>query len=380
VAIAIACIYGNPGMSEWKTTLSSPQQAIRQSIVLPPLDQNHPAGSVCLLIDLAQGQCPAPLDLSLNGVEFKVTARPWWQIQPNTGFLDVLALQARAMGVSLYSFRQWWVIPLPQSLIKFGATNTVTIASGKAAPVTIFGDYRSSEQTRSCLPSLQVASWTKAFCTYDHYDSRIYETVSPAKVHSSYRANKGWVDDDLSSEAGRQFGQYRIHLIAVPGDGNNKLKPTAHDNSWRSPYLLASMDSQHLISGANPYSMRLATKDIVLPIETSPQPKDFELKCQLTSPGGKGSAFIGVEFQGKDFEGASKKWTSIWQPALITTDRSWAPFYLSDSLPEKVLRLHDLRVSITVCPFHPELLILHQKQAIKGKVLVKNLTLTLCPG
>jgi 4-amino-4-deoxy-L-arabinose transferase-like glycosyltransferase len=396
-ALAIVCIVGNPEMSEWKTTLSSPQQAVRQAIVLPPLDQNDQGEAAYLLMDLAQGQCPAPLNISVNDTWFEATPTPWWQIQPNPGFLDVLTLSERAMGVSLCSYRQWWVVPLAPSMIKHGATNTVIVAPASSGSVTVYGDYAASEQSLSRLPSLKLASWTKAFCTYDHYDSRIYETTTTAKVHSAYCSYTGqptndWVDDDLSSEAGRQFGQYRIRLVAFPRDAGaksiDKVQVAASAGSAQSPYPVVSIASEHLVSGGNPYSMQLAATEIKLPAEfqsrsqsrSQLRPLDFQLQCLLASPGASGTAFIGVQFEGKDSAGSTKKWTSIWQPALIRTERKWAPFYLSDSLPEDVLRLHDLRACVTLCPFYPDLLLLHQKQAIRGKVLVKNLTLTLSPG
>ena len=198
-SLTIVCIVGNPEMCQWKATLSRPEQAVRQTIDIAPLAVHQRSGPTYLLLDLAQGQCPVPLNISLNGSEFKCTAIPWWQLRPNAQFLAVLQLQQKAMGVTLSSYRQWWAVPLPPSLIRYGATNTITIACGSEAPLTIYGDYCLADKTSARLPSLLLASWTKAFCTYDHYDARVYETKEMARVHSSYRAGRdniheAWAD------------------------------------------------------------------------------------------------------------------------------------------------------------------------------------------
>jgi hypothetical protein len=387
--LVVVSIKGNPEMAEWKSTLSSPEQMIRQEIVVPANEQVTSTDHAYLLLDMAQGQCPAPISVTVNNSpSFNVTPTPWWQILPNQGFLEALALSERAMATSLYSYRQWYALPLPASVIKYGAANTVTIAPAGTEPLTVYGDYAYPGQTQSCLPSLRLASWTKDFCTYDHQDGRVYEAVSTSQVHSTCFSHIGqnqktWDDNDLSSDAGKQFGQYRIHFVVFSGGTKGNESAVAATTGDRK--LMMSMPSARTISGADPSAMTLGESAVdlsALPVNPAQAlgpnlAQDFEFKCQLSSPGDRGWAFIGVQFQGQEATGAVRKWTSRWQPYAIRTSKDWTPFYLSDALPDDILRLHNLRVSVTVCPFHSDQLLLHQKQAIKGKVSVKDLTLTL---
>ncbi|MBS1999226.1 MAG: hypothetical protein JSS86_23025, partial [Cyanobacteria bacterium SZAS LIN-2] len=129
--------------------------------------------------------------------------------------------------------------------------------------------------------------------------------------------------------------------------------------------------------------MQVASSDIKLSSPADPKlvrrPIDFEFSCEVAAPKSGGSAFVGLEFQGKDSQGAVKRWTSLWQPAEIKTGKDWTRVYFSDCIPADFAGLQDLKATVTVCPFHPDLLVLHQKQAIKRKVLVRNLLLKLTP-
>ncbi|MBU6452986.1 MAG: hypothetical protein KGS72_14470 [Cyanobacteria bacterium REEB67] len=385
--LTVTTVVGNPEMSEWKATLTKPDQAIRQEITVPPKDAGIPAGNAYLLLDMAQGQCPTHLNLALNDTFFTARPLPWWQIRPNKGFLDALALQERAMSMSRYAYRQWYLVPLPPSSIKYGASNTVTLTPTGAGPLTIYGDYLQPGQTKSCLPSLQLASWTKAFCTYDHQDGRVYETIATAQAHSSYVSHfspsklseSNWQDKDLSSEPGKQVGTYRIHFIVFPED--QKASEQLTDKKIADREVLISIPAERTISGADPTAMLLADSPVSLSAQTpssaAERSQDLQIECQLSSPSGRGWAFIGVQFTGQEASGAEKKWTSSWQPCAIRTSRDWMPFYFSDKVPDEILRLNKLHVSVTLCPFYSDMVQLHQKQAIKGKVAVKELTLTL---
>jgi 4-amino-4-deoxy-L-arabinose transferase-like glycosyltransferase len=388
--LTVTTVVGNPEMSEWKATLTIPDQAVRQEIIVPQKDASTPAGNAYLLLDMAQGQCPAPLNLVVNNAFFTARPLPWWQIRPNKDFLDALALQERAMSMSRYAYRQWYLVPLPASLLKYGASNTVTLAPTGAAPLTIYGDYVQPGQTKSCLPSLQLASWTKAFCTYDHQDGRVYEKIPTGQMHSSsvshFSPSKSseskWQDGDLSSEPGKQTGNYRIHLIVFPDD--QKAAQLPEERKTVDHNILISIPAERTISGADPTAMILEDSPVSLSAQAfssaTERSQNFQIECQLSSPSGRGWAFIGVQFTGHNAAGAEKKWTSSWQPYAIKTSRDWLPFYFSDTVPAEILRLNKLHVSVTICPFYADMLQLHQKQAIKGKVAVKELTLTLSPS
>ncbi|MBS2009394.1 MAG: hypothetical protein JST01_20235, partial [Cyanobacteria bacterium SZAS TMP-1] len=351
--LKVVCITGNPEMREWKATLTSPDQLVRQEIVLPAANlDDKPGGTAYILLDIDQGS-PAPLAVSLNGVKFEAVPLPWLQLRPNMDFIDVLTLQEKAMGVSLYSYRQWWVLPVPPSLLKYGARNTVMISPADSAPLTVYGDYGVSDSARAFLPSLQLASWTKTFCTYDHYDARIYEAMDTAKVRSSCRSGQDdhvWTDDDLSSEPGKQSGQYRIRLLTLAGGGADASHQGLSFAPEEPPSTVLSIAPEREIVGGDIAGMQVASSDIKLSSPADPKlvrrPIDFEFSCEVAAPKSGGSAFVGLEFQGKDSQGAVKKWTSLWQPAEIKTGKDWMRVYFSDCIPADFAGLQDLKATV----------------------------------
>jgi|GEM_PF-1385257 len=354
--LKVICICGNPEMSEWKTVLSAADQNVQQELTLPPKETGRSlseSGTAYILLDISQGQSPAPLTVTFNGKKFDTIPLPLMQLWSNKDFTDVLTLQAKGMGLSLYSYRQWWVIPVPTALLKYGAVNTVKISPSIAAnvtPLTVYGDY-SAATGQSYLPSLYLLSWTKTFCTYDHQDSRIYGSLGTAKIHSSCRS-----------------GQYRIRLLTIENTAAGATSEAASND-------IVSLPQEREISGGDIASMRVASADI----KASNKPTDFQFSCELASPKSSGTAFVGVGFEGTDDQGATKKWSSSWQAAEIKIEKNWTHVYFSDSIPAEYSSLHDLNAVITVCPFHPDLLSLHQKQAIRRKVLVRNISLKLAP-
>jgi len=360
--LKVICIFGNPELSEWKTVLTSTEQSLQQEITLPrqvSTDARYKNQTAYILLDISQGQSPAPLAVALNGVKFEAIPIPWLQLQPDKDFIDVLSLQAKGMGVSLYSYRQWWVLPVPSSLLKYGAANTVVISPATKTPLTVYGDYSSDFGSNTGsdngsdtaqnpnLPSLKLVSWTKNFCTYDHQDARIYESMDTAKVRSSCRS-----------------GQYRVRLLTIASAGSGAAADTV-------PVTAVSQPQEREISGGDIVAMQVASATV----KASSRPIEFQFSCELASPKSSGTAFVGVGFEGKDAQGTVKKWSSPWQPSEIKTEKTWTPVYFSDSIPAEYSGLHDLKTVITVCPFHPDLLSLQQKQAIRRKVLVRNLSL-----
>jgi hypothetical protein len=160
------------------------------------------------------------------------------------------------------------------------------------------------------------------------------------------------------------------------GSDLSNARPAEIANSWSSQQLL-SVSNQRLISGNDPTGMQVAAKEIKVPINC--KRVDFEINCQLAAVRQGGTAFLNVEFQGKDSGGATKRWKSPWQPTLIKTTENWMQYHLSDSLPDEILRLRDIKACVTVCPFGLEELLVHKKSAIKGKVLVKDIEFVLKP-
>lgn len=370
--ITAACVIFDPKMPEWKVTLHSPAEMIKQTIAVPEIIPTPRSSSAFVLIDMSQGDFPVPVQICFNGHRLRGFARPWWQISSSPEFIEVLSLQAQASGQSLYSCRQWWLMQIPASWIRFGAKNVVTLTTGAGSPITVFGDYTVPGSCMSCLPSLDLASWTKGYATYDHSDPRPYATISTAQSESEYLANQEWNNKDLSPDVGRQFGDYRVRLITM-----DALTAPVLSNP-ESALNVLSMPDPRVISGTDLPGMQLAKKEVVLPDQY--QSVDFDLRCQLATDGKGGSALVNLEFQGMDSNGRLKRWSSPWQPTLIRTTERWSPYYLSDSIPGEIRRLHRLRACVTVSPFSADQLLLHRKSAIRGKVLIRDLTLVLKPG
>lgn len=364
---------------EWSAPLVQ-GQLIGQDIVLPkPNADQHPGAMAFVLVDLDPSYALPPLSVSVNGEDVQYPAMTWAQVNTTSpDALQLLSIQGQAMGRDLKLFRQWWAFPIDTKYLKFGEANQIIIRSNSSDvlfPPRIYGDYPSSGKD-VMLPSLNSFSWTKGFATFERGDPRIYEPVQLAGQAKALglSSNRGNLSD-LSDDMGRQYGTYRIHLALPIVASPCASEIVDNETELLPPKVLVPQDAPRGILGSDPKSMLLTESSLALPNDLA-SGTIFLFQADLKSLGGPATAYVSVDFHGQD-NGQAVNWNSVWQPAAIATLNDWRQVSFADVIPENILRLKDLDVTIMVSPFDPDYLFTKRKQALKRTGAIRNAKLSL---
>ena len=236
IPVLIIPAEANGRLGEWQAKLG-PGQAINQTVILPQelLKSKNP-GQIYLLIDSDSLSSLQDLEVKINGVELDAPIVPSialcdtfsrFQNLPNGFMRDgewVFNCMSSQVGISNSELRQWFVLPVPRSLL---TTNRIDIeildsSSNKDShsnrPV-IYGAY-STNRASLPIPALSLYSWEKAFCGVER-DDQLSDTRFSTKILADSSVGS---EKDLSSEPGLQSGRYNIHLLeaAGPDDGPGK--------------------------------------------------------------------------------------------------------------------------------------------------------------
>ncbi|MBI5367292.1 MAG: hypothetical protein HZA54_09660 [Planctomycetes bacterium] len=215
-AIALA-VFGESAWHEWSTELRSAPgagpRALQATLDLP--DDGLPAGQVLLLID-ADIPPGDPLELLVNDTPVGRVPRN----DPSQDWQFVYFYGGKAAAGEL---RQWHAVPVPRALIAPGA-NRVRLQlapSAGGAAVRIYGDYPDAFRAGNYSgPRIGFSQEGRsAFRLYwSKRDPRLDGTVRLGSRSSRAEAldETGWRADDLSAEAGRQWGALRVRLAVLP--------------------------------------------------------------------------------------------------------------------------------------------------------------------
>src|SRR5262249_32251299 len=130
------------------------------------------------------------------------------------------------------------------------------------------------------------------------------------------------------------------------------------------------------IAGNRPDAMKLLENQSVELGEGFGPCTLFQFSCYLSSPDTQSQAAVSVTFSGEE-NGKPVSWQSSWQPWATDVSDAWRHFSMVDTIPDRVLKLKDLKVSLMVAPFQTDELFLHRKKALNEVVAVRNARLTL---
>ena len=394
-AVLVSYTVYAPDRKEWVAQLKGKDQLVRQEIYLADWPRAlNLAPLAFVLIDMQSPVVVPEISVTVNGQRLSEPPFPFAQVQPNNeDILQCLAIQGQGMGRDFRTFRQWWAVPVSRQLLNPGGLNTITIAA-RSGPLKIYGDYReeaaASNRGVELLPSLRSFSWTKGFATFDHRDPRTYESVPvlAKSIHSSRSHGPFWTDKDLSDWPGRQWGAYRIRL-AVPAEKaaaarhgpdraeRDRLAAAAAGTAGLPAITIAPAQVPLLVSGSDPRSLVPKESPVCLPARL-PSGTRFAFSCELRSMRGPGSALVSLTFNGLE-SGLPVSWNSVWQPVYIPTATSWRPLSFGDAIPNRVLKLDNLRADLLLSPFQPDLIFLKPKQAAKCRMMVRAASFSLLP-
>jgi len=393
--ISVPCFLAEPANRQWCSLLSDPAVRARQDIYTPGLAGRGLFAPVAfVLVDLQSRVWSPLLKLYVNGVQVTTAPVPWMQLRGAGGAGEkALLLQARAMGVDAASFRCWWALPVPSALLRYDTTNEIVLASATADPYyspRIYGDYPDRPGRpggAEMLPALDdKVSLAKGFFTFAEADPRPYEVARLlGRTAGSYWFDgRTWQGKNLSSEDGTRCGQWRVRLAipyaktasagpAAAGAG----RPAAPAAGPLQPLVFVSDTPARGVSERDPYSMLITTSPLRVPPDL-PSGSRLSFGAQLRDFEGPGTAVLGVELSGEE-GGKTVSWSSPWQPSCLRIDRELTPVSITDTIPDRILRLRDLRLRMYVKPVHDDLWKLRPGQALSRSIAVQQASLVILP-
>lgn len=414
LAFLVTCFYTIQSFDwkEWGCQIRNGNLVAKQNIQIPANAHFDDGSSTFVLVDLDSDILGAPVSATVNGVKLAERPQPLAQLQPNNkDILQCLAIQGEGMSRDLRTFRNWWVIPCPNSLLKAGQENTVVISPEMAdATITVYGDY---PVAKSFLPSLRSFSYTKGFTTFDHRDPRVFEeqSILGAITKSSISEPDGTTEvngqkivepNDLSPSPGKQTGEFRIRLLTCSGQSTDVQNPPAEQAKSTDvaatkligvavdsvdkknypvrldePINVLGTSKKHEVIAQNPATFNPPISKVELKSGLAPLTRFF-FTSRLASKAAPHPCFVNVAFEGTDNAGKTKTWTSQWLPIGINIfkDREIESSF-GDVVPTDVLNLKNLHVKIFISPFQPDLLFLRRKEALKASIEVTDAELTI---
>jgi len=399
--------------TEWYCDLRAEMQTVSQEQALPQesdlaawlsetkdKDALNPMNTAFLLVDFEHDMGQPGVVLTVNRTTWRTVAMPWYQVLGKEGDIPtIMNMQGSAMGKDWRSFRQWWAIPIPRGLLKAGKPNEIAIGFVFAeAPLTVrvFGDYFASDDTENMpLPSLELFSWTRGFATYDVRDTRVYElTPGLSKItNPALWFNKLSESTDLSTESGLQVGAYRIRIAIPRSPGTSQygaaadvtasapasakfeaLTPQQFEDS--APTTIAKKLEDVTIIGADPTSYMLFKESKRLPADLK-KGAIVDFGCLLKTDRKRQSGPIVVIFEGTDANGNRVKWSSPWQPTMVSCDANWRRFHASYVVPDHMLAMKDLAVNVMFNVFSIDELFTNKRKALGEVLMVRDSNITL---
>lgn len=361
-AVLVSVSLAEPSVFEWESKLR-PGDTVVQKIRMPA---DLPEQKFFVILDAVSDSLTPPAAVAVNGVNLGKPL-PWWQVSGgNNELIDALSVQANAMGVNVANYRQWWAFEVPNAAVIPGEVNIVSVVNeSRTANLTIFGDYYKCD-TQIFMPSLERGSWTKAFATISRGDSRLFDKYDMRSVgtNSVFRRS-GKINHDLSRAFGKQFGHYRIRMLALGGKADTTAQNSV--SAW------STLPEQH-VDGSFPPSFFITKNDVKFNL---PAPESFFiLSGEIKSAVPKNKSSLSITLHG-DTDKGPIEWSSKWTPSYLAPGKDWQPVRFGDQIPSTVASAKNLRFRIVAAPFPSDMLFLRKKKALKQSMDLRNLSVAL---
>jgi hypothetical protein len=346
---------------EWTASMAQPGDSIKQRISIPKDFSELMVGrQPYLLIDADGLKGLAQTQLEINGKKLDGPIIPSIALCDEfTRFQDVadsaymregewiFDCLTQSAGMRNSDLRQWFLVPIPMSRLKPGASVEIGLRnlSGTPGP-TIFGAYP-THANGVLIPSVSLCSWEKAFYGVES-DQRFSDPRYDIKIGSTAVESS---KDDLSSAPGVQSGRFNIHLLAGPAV---PLNTKIYTVTKELPPVSSIVTEQNLpfLSAI----IRDGKPRLSLASTTIPSYDDSTLWVVRISGKVKrntGSALLNVGIKGytadKNKEAAPIAYISPWG-ADTPFDKTWRRFDISAPLAPGALRapLKKIAVDMTV--------------------------------
>lgn len=199
---------------QWSLTLEKGQAACRQIAIPAGAAARKPQLSAVLIDGNAQ---LSGARITVNGHVIAEQPELLYRRKPSRYFLfDVMRTCASKLGFPVSELRQWRVVTFPAEWLVVPGANTITLTNASDKPLILYGDYDDTWQSRSQLPDLDYFSVALLLNAASDTEARLLDPVGCARAQSKSWWIAGGIShlDDLSGEAGKQIGQYRL-LLAI---------------------------------------------------------------------------------------------------------------------------------------------------------------------
>lgn len=342
----VFCLDGKDSR-EWSSTLKAESTAAREinlaGVALPSLEQSELAS---ILID---GDASASnLCIEINGHKVGCRPEPLLRYKPSQYFLfDIMRTFAAKVGSSVEDVRQWRAVTFPIGWLNQHGSNIIKVSASPATSATIYGDYDDSWTPRLHLPTDDYFSAAKFCNATESMEGRLYDPVIAPHVpaHCWLERNEHRNYDDLSTDSGKQIGQFRIFLALAAGINN--AKPKGESGSLPA----SSFERKLLASDFDPLMAHTLTTDADLRINKAILKAVSDLGCRIQLPEElQKNTFLRIRISGAIRAGGQPGIGSILPivqgsgsspatfklfatPPYLTAGRTWTNFEIVDVVP-----------------------------------------------
>lgn len=217
LAVALAFYLDGSEATEWSCVLQPGESACRQLLLPTPIPEDGSKVTHAFVLIDGDASCKHAL-LSVNGQRLPDAPELLLRLRPSHYFVfDIMRTFAAKLGKTMEEMRQWRIVSVPLSCLHDKALgfNEIRLTAPKETAVTIYGDYSDRQRPHRRLPMFDYFSPSKLCNALSGTEGRLLDPVGWQPVSSSC-----WLEQrgkrsagDLSTNIGKQTGQYRLFLI-----------------------------------------------------------------------------------------------------------------------------------------------------------------------
>ncbi|HEY9868861.1 MAG TPA: hypothetical protein V6D08_06825, partial [Candidatus Obscuribacterales bacterium] len=210
LAVVTAVQTSDRRVREWASLIRPGQTAVRR-VVLPPPTANNIQPAWAFVVFDGDSRSPSAR-LAVNGTVLEGHARPLHSLVRTESADDFYTVFAGLLRVPPERLRQWRVVPLRPSMLTSQEAVTISFAPGGTEATTLYGDFPGWGGCFA-IPSLVYFSPTRLVHHPSLLDGRTPTVFRPHGTSTCQLRGTTGASSDLSTQAGHQFGQYRLFLL-----------------------------------------------------------------------------------------------------------------------------------------------------------------------
>lgn len=378
------CTYTHKLPREWKCMLE-PGQAVSRFVRVDASTEY--VKKALLLLDTDKAIYDSKI--FVNDIELNAKPVSVYEVNPlQFSISKYVRIFTSGRALSFDDARQWRVVSVPEGAVKFGAVNKITI-SANTKPVTIYGDYELESAKRRYPPKFFDFSPDKFIHDPFRVDGRLisYTGIPIQRNSCVFESSAGVQRKDLSTDFGKQSGEYRMFLSISPEIANT-CSSGEEELLWKKQLTASDFDpllsTQLNETGAELRMNKSILRSCRSNISTFKFPGDVQkeigkyraisirLKGMVRGVLSTGSSSVCVEVSGK-----GERMVLPQVPYEIKPSSTWTEFTIASNIPCGSFSNGLESISVVFFPGPWEMVAAYGPSKKSGDALYKDLSIEI---